>query len=186
MTKKEEKEIENDDIVIESEEEDTKKSSFSKDDNKIKTLLKECELQKKEYLDGWQRSQADMVNLKKDLEKQRSDFQKYAKVDFISQIIPVLDSFDMAFSNTDGVPEGWLSGVKYIYDQFVSILADNGVKQFNPDGEQFDHNRHTSIETKEIDESSKDGIILKVLQKGYEMDGKVLREAKVVVGKIKE
>lgn len=184
MTDKKEEKV-GDEIFFEEDEENLKKSSFSKNDDKIKKDLKKCEQEKREYLDGWQRSQADMVNLKKDIEKQRSDFQKYAKSDLITQIIPVLDSFDMAFSNTQGVPENWLSGVKYIYDQFISILTDNGVKQFNPEGEKFDHNRHTSIETKAVDQKEKDDIILKVLQKGYELNGEVLREAKVVVGKMK-
>ncbi|MBU1557899.1 nucleotide exchange factor GrpE [Patescibacteria group bacterium] len=149
---------------------------------KLREKLKKCTSEKQEYLDGWQRAKADSINAKRDFEEQKKDFVKFAKGDLIIQIIPVLDSFDMAFKNTEGVPEQWLKGVEYIYNQLISVLEENGVKQMNPKGEKFDINKHTSVEMIKVDDESQESIILEVMQKGYELNGKVLREAKVKVG----
>lgn len=177
-----------DDIVVEvdddaKENQTEGKSSFGNNSlKKLRDKLKKCTVEKQEYLGGWQRSRADLINAKKDFEEQKKDFVNFAKGDLIIQIIPVLDSFDMAFSNTKNVPEEWLSGIKYIYSQLVSVLENNGVKQINPIGEKFDINKHTSVEVVKVDDENQESIILEVIQKGYELNGKVLREAKVKVG----
>lgn len=160
-----------------------KNSSFGRGDiKKVSEKLKQCVVEKQEYLDGWQRAKADLVNARKDFEEQKKDFVKFAKGDLISQIVPVLDSFDMAFKNTSGVPEQWLKGVEYIYNQFITVLEENGIKQINPMGEKFDLNKHSAIEMIKVDDENQVGIILDVMQKGYELNGRILREAKVKVG----
>ncbi len=156
------------------------------DTKKLREKLKKCTEEKQEYLDGWQRAKADLVNAKKNFEEEKKDFAKFAKGDLISQIIPVLDSFDMAFKNTNGVPEQWLKGVEYIYNQMMSVLQENGVQQINPLGEKFDLNKHTALEMVKVDDENQAGIILEVVQKGYELNGKILREAKVKVGEIEK
>lgn len=168
------------DIVIEEEVEE--KSSFGVDTKKLREKLKKCTEEKQEYLAGWQRAKADLINAKKDFEEQKKDFVKFAKGDLIIQIIPVLDSFDMAFKNTEGVPEQWLKGVEYIYTQFLTILGENGVKQINPIGEKFDASLHTAVEMVKVDDENQESIILEVIQKGYSLNDKILREAKVRVG----
>ncbi len=149
---------------------------------KLRDKLKKCTEEKQEYLDGWQRAKADLVNAKKDFEAQKKDFVKFAKGDLLMQIIPVLDSFDMAFKNTEGVSKEWLSGVRYIQTQFMTILNENGVKEINPENEKFDPNKHTAVETINVDEEEKDNIILEVVQRGYSLNSKIIREAKVHVG----
>ncbi len=162
------------------------KTSFGGDSKKANDKLKKCTTEKQEYLDGWQRAKADLINAKKDFDEQKKDFAKFAKGDLISQIIPVLDSFDMAFKNTEGVPEQWLKGVEYIYNQFNTVLEENGVNQIDPKGEKFDMNKHTSVEMIKVDDESQESIILEVVQKGYELNSKVLREAKVRVGEFEK
>ena len=152
---------------------------------KLREGLKSCEAERKEYLEGWQRAKADLINAKRDFEEQRKDFVKFAKGDLILQIIPVLDSFDMAFSNTNGVPESWLKGIEYIYNQFVAVLRDNGVEQIVPKkGDDFDINLHTSVEVVLVENENESGKIISVIQNGYELNGKMLREAKVRVGEL--
>lgn len=158
------------------------KVGFGGDTKKLREKLKKATTEKQEYLAGWQRAKADLINSKKDFEEQKKDFVKFAKGDLIIQIIPVLDSFDMAFQNTSGVPEEWLKGVKHIYSQFLSILEENGVKQINPVGEKFDINQHTSAEMIKVDDESQESIILEVIQKGYSLNNKIIREARVKVG----
>ncbi|MBU4480464.1 nucleotide exchange factor GrpE [Patescibacteria group bacterium] len=181
-----------DDIVLEvddvAQENLSDKSSFGGGDvtKKLREKLKKCTEEKQEYLDGWQRAKADSINSKRDFEVQKKDFVKFAKGDLIIQIIPVLDSFGMAFKNTKGVPEQWLKGVEYICNQLVAVLEENGVKQIDPKGEKFDMNKHTSVEMIKVDDESQESIILEVVQKGYELNGKILREAKVKVGEYKK
>jgi len=181
MPKKKKDEI-LEDIIIEEEVENT--SSFGDSDiKKIREKIKKATAEKQEYLAGWQRAKADLINSKRDFEEQKKDWVKFAKGDLIIQIIPVLDSFDMAFKNVDGVPEQWLKGVEYIYNQFLVVLKENGVEQINPKkGEDFDINKHISVEVEKVEKENQSGKIISVLQKGYELNGKVLREAKVKVG----
>ena len=177
-----------DDVTLEidddaSENLENKNSSFSKDaTKKLREKLKKCDSEKQEYLEGWQRSKADLINAKRDFVEQKKDFVNFAKGDLISQLIPVLDSFDMAFRNTENVPDQWLKGVEHIYNQFLNILIENGVKQIDPKGEKFDMNKHISTEMIKVDDKKQESIILEVLQKGYELNGQILREAKVKVG----
>ncbi len=200
--KEEEKDISNfasqpqneqdDDIVIEvdddaKENQTDERNGFENNSlKKFRDKLKKCTAEKQEYLNGWQRSRADLINAKKDFEEQKKDFADFAKGDLIIQIIPVLDSFDMAFSNTENVPEGWLSGIKHIYNQLISVLENNGVKQIDPIGKKFDINEHISVETVKFDDKSKESIIVEVVQKGYSLNGKIIREARVKVGEFEK
>lgn len=180
-------EIIEDDISIEMDEENNKINSLSDDgQKKLREKLKKCTTEKQEYLAGWQRAKADLINAKRDFEEQKKDWVKFAKGDLIIQIIPILDSFDMAFKNIEGVPEQWLKGVEHIYNQFLFVLKENGVEQINPkEGDSFDINKHISAETVRVEKENQSGKIISVLQKGYELNGKVLREAKVRVGEYK-
>lgn len=151
---------------------------------KVKNQLKECKQEKQEYLDGWQRSKADFVNFKKRSEEEKKDFVKYATENIISDIIPTLDSFDMAFKDTEAwekVSENWRKGIEYIYNQLINTLENHGVKQINPIGENFDPTIHDSIESIESDEE--EGKILEVSRKGYSLNGKIIRVPQVKICK---
>ena len=158
------------------------KNSFGSSPKKKEDKLKKCIVEKQEYLEGWQRAKADLINAKKDFEEQRKNFVNFAKGDLVIQLIPVLDSFEMAFKKTDKVPEQWLAGVKHIQNQMMQILEENGVREIDPKGKKFDASVHEAVEMVKVDDKSHESIILEVVQKGYELNGKVLREAKVKVG----
>jgi molecular chaperone GrpE len=142
---------------------------------KLKSKLKESEEKSKEYLDKWQRAQADFVNLRKKDEEAKTEFLKYAGAGIISQIIPVLDSFTLAVEHGNKDAEA-------IYNQLIKILKDNGVEESNPIGENFDPNIYEAIGIVETKDKSEDNKILEVLQKGYVLNGKILRPAKVKIG----
>lgn len=145
---------------------------------KIREKLKACESQKQEYLDGWQRSQADIVNIKRRVEEEKREFAKYANENLILDIISTLDSFDMAFKNKESweaVSANWRTGVEFIYSQLLSTLKNYGVEELNPVGETFDPQKHHAVEGEE-------GIVTEVVLKGYSLNGKVIRAAQVKVG----
>src|SRR3989344_7320848 len=106
------KHIEENEVVIESESDE-----FENAVSKLKQKLKECEGEKKEYLEGWQKARADLVNLRK---KDEEDYKKAlttAAAPIVSDLIDVIDSFEMAFANTERwqqVSEEWRKGVEYI------------------------------------------------------------------------
>lgn len=151
---------------------------------KLKEKLKECDAKKQEYLDSWQRAQADFINTRKRDEERNKELAKYANEDLILQLIPALDSFDMAFGNKEAwekVGKEWRTGVEYIYSQLVTILQNNGVAQIGLQEENFNPEVHEAIEEVPVDKKD-EGKVIQVIQKGYKFHGKIIRGAKVRVG----
>jgi molecular chaperone GrpE len=142
---------------------------------KLREKLKEAETKAKEYLDGWQRAQADFANLRRRDEEAKFEFIKFAKLALIEELIPVLDSFNIALAHGN-------KDVKPVYDQFFSILKQNGLEELNSMDEAFDPKYHEAIGMVSTGESEKDHKILEVVQKGYILMGKIIRPAKVKIG----
>ncbi len=148
---------------------------------KLKVAVKE----KQEYLDGWQRAKADLVNVKREHEDTRVRMMHMGKSAMIEDLLSVADSFDMAFGNEEAwekVDRGWRTGVEYIYAQFKRVLDDHGIEIIDPEGEDFDPEKHEAVEMVSVEEESEKGKVQNVLSKGYFFDGKVLRAARVKVG----
>lgn len=179
---KKEKKDKDENIVYDN---DLEKSSFSmKSDSKLKKRIKELEKEKGEYLDGWQRSQADIINLKKTHTEEKKVFTQIGKQSFLEEIIPILDNFDAAFSNKkawEETPIEWRSGIEYIYNQFIIILENNGVQQFGLVGDDFDEIVHSSVENIKTTNGEDKNKISAVMQKGYKIKDRVIRSAKVKV-----
>lgn len=168
----------NDDVVIEEEVSDTGQVK------KLREKLKACVAEKQQYLDGWQRAKADFANAQKAFESQKKEYVSYASEELIEELLPVIDSFDMAISNKEvweSVDENWRVGVEYIYSQLLSVLEGRGVRQIDPLGDIFDPNQHTSIEQIAADDPKDDHKITKVVQKGYVLKDRQLRSPKVIV-----
>ncbi len=156
---------------------------------KLKEKLQKCLEEKKEYLDGWQRMKADSINLKKEEEKKRKELAGFVTEDIFQQLLPVLDSFDLAFGNKESwekVDANWRTGVEYIYSQLYAILKENGLEMIEPNGMPFDPRAHASVEIVDVSNEAADGIVTEVLQKGYRMKDGIIRPAKVKVGKYKK
>jgi molecular chaperone GrpE len=142
---------------------------------KLKNKLKEAEEKAKEYLDGWQRSQADFVNLRKRDEEDKIEFLKFANADLIYQLIPVLDSLELSLPHGNRELEA-------IYRQMLSILKTNGFEEDSPMNQPFDPRKHESIGTIPAVDKEQDHKILEIIQKGYILSGKIIRPAKVKIG----
>lgn len=158
--------------------------------SKLKGKLKDAEAKAKEYLDGWQRAQADFVNIRKRDEEAKMEFLKFAKGDIVEQLIPVLDSFELSLphpSTKAGLGTGQaVTGLQVIYKQLLSILKANGLEESNPLGEVFDPRMHEAVGTKETGAEDEDHKILEVVQKGYILGGKIIRPAKVKIGELND
>ncbi len=146
---------------------------------KLKEKLRQAEEKAKEHLDGWQRAQAEFVNIRKRDEEAKIEFLKFSQADLISQLMPVLDSLE--FSLPHGNKE-----LEVVYRQLLSILKVNGVEEDSPKGETFDPRKHESIGVIETNDPSEDNKIIEVVQKGYILSGKIIRPAKVKIGEFKK
>jgi molecular chaperone GrpE len=156
---------------------------------KLKKELKQCQAEKQEYLDGWQRSKADYINLKKRSEEDKERIRTYANEDLIVELLSVLDSFEMAFKDQEAwnnAPENWRRGIEYIHGQFEKVLYDFSVTVIDPKGDKFDPNLHHSTEMIETNNKKEDGVILEVNQKGYKLKDKIIRVPSVKVGELEK
>lgn len=174
-----------DDLVFDD---DSNMSSFENSDKikKLKEKLDKCISENKENLLGWQRARADFINAKKENEVKIKESFDFARIKLIEEILPVLDSFDMAFGNKEtweSAPKNWRIGVEYIYSQILTILENNGLKKIDKTNLKFDPNIHIPIDTIDTNKETQDDIVIDIVQNGYEVKGKVLRPAKVKIGK---
>ncbi len=154
---------------------------------KLREKIKKLEAEKKEYLDLSQRTRADYMNLKKEVDAERVVGRKFATKRFIEELLPVLDAYDMAQGNKEAwekVDANWRMGIEYIFNQLRSVLEKEGVTQFGKVGDAFDPNLHESMEMITITDESENGKIVSVLQSGYRMHDSVLRPARVKVGQL--
>lgn len=144
--------------------------------------LKECQKIKKEYLAGWQRTQADFLNYKNKETDRNKGLAEYITEDLILKILPIFDSFDRAEREIaeEIKNKEIIQGFFQIKKQFESFLKNQGIEEIKAKGKTFDPNLHEAIEMVEK-KDEKAGIVAKEIEKGYTLYGKVVRPAKVKV-----
>lgn len=155
---------------------------------KLREKIKKLEGEKKEYLDLSQRSRADYMNLKKEIDTERITGRKFATKRLIEELLPVLDAYDMAQGNKEAweaVDKNWRMGIEYIFGQLRAVLEREGVMQYGQIGDQFDPHLHESMEHVPVTDESQNEKLVQVLQKGYKMGDIVLRPARVKTGEYK-
>lgn len=153
---------------------------------KLRDELSAVKKEKAEYLDGWQRSKAEMVNSRKEAAEATGRASLNARVGFLEDLLPALDSFDMAMMG-DGwqkVDPAWRVGVESIRSQITSALQANGIESFAKVGDAYDPALHDISE--EI-EGGTSGTIAKVLRRGFRIKDAsrdmIVRPASVVLYK---
>jgi molecular chaperone GrpE len=152
---------------------------------KLREKLKKVEAEKQEYLDLSQRTRADYANFKKEVESNRISDRKFATKRFIEDLLPVLDSYDMAQGNKEAweaVDKNWRMGIEYIFAQFRTVLEGEGVTQFGKIGDTFNPELHESMEQVNVENEGDNDKIMKILQNGYKMNDTILRPARVHTG----
>lgn len=139
-----------------------------------------------EYFDQLQRLQAEFMNYKKRIEKEREILSRLIKADLIRKILPVIDDFERFLKNHQNEikENSGLNGIQLIYDKLSQILKDEGLEPVSALGQPFDPNFHEALLIQETSEEH-DGKILEVWEKGYLLGESLLRPSKVKVGKKK-
>ena len=151
---------------------------------KIREKLRLCEKEKRDYLLGWQRMRADFANARKEEDARQGELVKFASEGLVEDLLPILDSFSMAFTNKEAwekVDENWRKGVEYIHTQILSVLESRGLIEIGTAGEKLDPRVHIAIEVVATDDKEQENIISAVIQKGYRLHSKVIRPARVKV-----
>lgn len=137
-----------------------------------------------EHLDGWKRALADYENLKRDTEVSRAEFAKYATQGLIEELLPTLDYFDAAMASKpdleDKALENWAMGVSHVQKLLLDVLVARGLEVVEPNG-MFDPNQHEAAEEQSSDEP--EGTILQTLARGYKLNDKLIRPARVIISK---
>ena len=146
------------------------------DEDELAVALRE----RGEYLALAQRAQADFENYRKRAAKETAAAGRRAKSGLIGELLPVVDNLERALGSAREQEEHLADGVRLVHSELISVLARNGVEQFDPKGEKFDPSFHEALSTREADGTAP-GLVLDVVEKGYNLNGAVLRPARVVV-----
>ncbi len=120
----------------------------------------------------WKRAMADYANLEKRIEKEKQDFVKFSNIILLEKLLDILDDLERCLLHCQD------QGLKIIFDKFAKIIKDEGVEEIPVLGKNFDPNLMEAVETV----PGTKGKVIEVLTKGYSVEGKVLRPAKVKVG----
>lgn len=177
MTDKSEEKIEQE-SVPETKTEEKKSKKLSKKDEELAAAKADAE----KYLDLARRSQAEFDNYRKRTERENAEFKKFATSGLVSELLNISDDLEKALKSAPNAEDPLAVGVKAIRGNLVKILEAQGVTEV-PTDNGFDPNMHEALCLIDGDE---DGKVADVFQKGYMMNGRVLRTAKVVVTKKKE
>ena len=156
----------------------------------LKKKLAECEKLKNEYLANWQKERADLLNYKKGELTRVGELVKYADIGIILKILPILDNFEIVEKKlpVDLRNNEHVKGILQIKTQIQDFFKNQGIKEIKSLGEKFDPNFHEIVGEVNPDEISKKetvkiepGIIVEEVQKGYMVDSRLLRVAKVKI-----
>lgn len=150
------------------------------DEDKIARLSEALDKEKREYLF----LMAEFDNFRKRTLREKSEIIRNAGENVLKGLLPIVDDFERGLKaagtaeNTDDVVEG----MKLIYNKLKKYLEQNGVKEMDSEDREFDTSKHEAISVVPVPDPEQKGKILDTVEKGYMINDKVLRHAKVVVG----
>jgi molecular chaperone GrpE len=151
----------------------------------LQARMESVRTEKDELFAKLQRISADFANFQKRVPKQISDSVAYEKESVIRTLLPALDNLEHTLANAHHAEslEVVIKGVEIIYSQMLDILKGHGVEQIHAKDEKFDPSRHEAM-MRRAEPDKGDDVVLEEFQKGYVVNGRVVRPAKVVVNKI--
>lgn len=129
----------------------------------------------------YMRLAADFQNFKRRTEKEKADIYQYANEKIALDVIEVIDNFERALEHIEDCQDKqFAEGVEKIYKQLQGVLEKNSIEEIKAEGEPFDPNFHNAVMTKD-DPEKESGIVISDMQKGYILNGRVIRPSMVVV-----
>jgi len=186
----EEQVVDNDEIIDgelikENIEEDREKEKNKEEDiDALYIQLAKLQDESAAALDKAVRAQAEMENLRKRTARDVENAHKYALEKFVQELLPVIDSLELGLSTSVDIEnaEDLRKGMDLTLEMFKTVIEKFGVVIVNPETEKFDPEFHEAISMQET-KNVKSGEIVAVMQKGYSLNGRLIRPAMVIVAK---
>jgi len=150
---------------------------------RLQQALTESEERARNHWDQYLRAVADTENVRKRAQRDIESANRYGLEKFAAELLPVWDSLELAVQNADKADlPSLIQGQKATLQLLAKALEKIGVKPINPEGEPFDPARHEAMLAQES-KTAEPNSVLQVVQPGYELNGRLLRPARVIVSK---
>ncbi len=176
-------------IQNESQKEESDNSETVKKDENLSQKVREAYSKSEDFQDKYIRVMADIDNLKRRQIKEREDTVIRTRSQIISDLLPVLDAFQMGMNEVEKEEstKNIFVGISMAYKQMESVLNEYGLEIVDPKGTNFDPKYHEAL-SYQSDEEVEEGYVLQTVRVGYKMRDKLLRPASVIIsqGKDKE
>ena len=155
-----------------------------KDVELLALQLEKLKQESEENLDKAIRAQAEMENLRKRASRDIENAHKYALEKFTNELLPVIDSLELGLSaSVDAEKAGDIyKGMELTLEKFTTVIEKFGIEKINPKGEKFDPELHEAVSMQETNDKNS-GNVVAVMQKGYTLNGRLIRPAMVIVAK---
>ncbi len=154
----------------------SEESKAAAEGDDVSSKLEEAQAQAEKYLDMARRLQADFDNYRKRTQRENEEFRKYACSSIVGDLLTVVDDLDRALEHA-GEETEFVKGIRGVRANLMKVLESNGLREIPSEG-KFDPELHEALCAVDGEE---DGMIAEVFQKGYTLNGKVLRYSKVKV-----
>jgi molecular chaperone GrpE len=150
---------------------------------RLQQALAQAEERAKSHWDQYVRAVAELDNVRKRAQRDIESANRYGLEKFAGELIPVKDSLELAVQNRDGADaRSLIEGSEATLRLLAKAFEKLGISELDPVGERFDPTRHEAMMAQESRTAEPDSV-LQVVQRGYELNGRVLRPARVVVAK---
>lgn len=172
------------DLESKQEEEEAGEVTEEPEDRDLAKMLAEREQEIQQLNDRLLRLAADFENMRKRLEREKSESISYANESLLRELLPVIDNLERAVEHGESESDfqGLLDGVRMTLKGFLTVIAKFGCAPFDSIGKAFDPNYHEALMQQESPDHP-EKTILQELQKGYTLNERLLRPASVVVSK---
>ena len=164
--------------------EEKKTTEEQKTTEELQLALEKATQERSEYLAGWQRARADLLNYKKEEMERIGSFMRYGQEEFLLKLLPVLDNLERAEQQTaesdkaNPVTQGCLQ----VISQLREFLRSQGAEPFETAGQKFNPELHEAVGEEAV-EGKEPGTVIEEVERGYLFLGKLLRPAKVKIVK---
>ncbi len=144
--------------------------------------LADTKRERDEYLELAQRTRADFENYKKRVARESAEAERRGMAKLVRELLPVVDNLEraLAVAESEDAASGVADGIRLVLQDLRALLERTGVESYDPAGEPFDPSHHEAITSRSQDDTEP-GVVLEVVDKGYRLNGQVLRPARVVV-----
>ena len=151
----------------------------------LRAAVEALQKEKDELFGKLQRVSADYANFQKRVPKQIADTVCYERERMVKTLLPALDNFELTLKNASSVENVsvLIEGIRIIYTQLLDILKSHNLEQIEALGQEFDPAMHDAV-TQQANPQKQDGVVLEEFQKGYRLNGRVIRPSRVVINKL--